>query len=62
MNRLNSDLTTANGIDGSVLMSGSPNLGWVLTKSLLKSGNYQVGDSLPCLKTHRENLLIDKSS
>jgi hypothetical protein len=61
MNRVNSDLTTANGIDGSVLMSGSPNLGWLLTKSLLKSGNYQVGDSLPCLKTHQENLLIDRS-
>ena len=55
-----SDITTAKVIDRSLLMTQPPSLGWVLVKSLLKSGSYQVGDRLPSVEAYRENLLINR--
>ena len=60
MKSLNSDLTVTT-VDDSTSVSRSQNLGCMLTKSLLKFGNYRVGDDLPRLKVHRENFIIDKN-
>ena len=42
-------------------LEGPPNVALLLAKALIKIGKYRIGDPLPSLKAHWENLHIDQN-
>ena len=59
MNQVAPKSSTAVTDTAPIVLNSLPNMPIILAKAAIKSGSYQVGDSLPAISAHWQNIRID---